>query len=58
MRGRHEHRLLRTWHDETGLGPTDHELLVPDPEFHGFRQLTREEAESPDSTYLKELKAS
>ena len=50
-------RLLRSWHAETGLGPEDHELLKADQEFHGFRQLTKEEADALDSPHLAETDA-
>lgn len=41
-------RLLRTWHEETGLGDPNHPLLKPDQPFHGFTQLTAEEAAQID----------
>ena len=37
-------RLLRAWHEETGLGDPTHPLLQEDDECHGFTQLTNEEA--------------
>jgi hypothetical protein len=37
-------RLLRAWHEETGLGDPTHPLLQEDREFHGFKELTKEEA--------------
>lgn len=45
-------RLLRRWHEETELGPEDHELLMVDQGFHGFRQLTKKEADLLDAHHL------
>lgn len=44
-------RLLRSWHTETGLGDPTHPLLVPDEQFHGFAQLTREQADQIDAQH-------
>jgi len=41
-------RLLRTWHVETGLGDESHPLLKPDEPFHGFNQLSPEQASGID----------
>lgn len=44
-------RLLRKWHEETGLGDVTHPLLQPDEEFHGFTQLTQREATKLDEQH-------
>lgn len=44
-------RLLRAWHEETGLGDVTHPLLQPDEEFHGFTQLTHREATRLDEQH-------
>ena len=44
-------RLLRAWHEETGLGDVTHPLLQPDEEFHGFTQLTQREATRLDEQH-------
>lgn len=49
---------LRAWHDLTGKGPADHPLLQPDPAYHGWIDLTREQAKLMDAQRLAELKAS
>jgi hypothetical protein len=46
-----------SWHAETGLGPEDHGLLKPDDEFHGFRQLIKEEVDALDSPHLPQADA-
>lgn len=43
---------LRSWHDDTGLGPADHPLLQPDPHDWGFTDLTKEQAKDIDARYL------
>ena len=43
---------LRSWHEETGLGPADHPLLQPDPHDWGFTDLTKEQAKAIDARYL------
>jgi hypothetical protein len=40
----HNERMLRNWHERTGLGDPSHPLLRPDQESHGFMFLTAEEA--------------
>lgn len=37
-------RLLRRWHEETGLGDPNHPLLSPDQPHHGFAELTEDQA--------------
>jgi hypothetical protein len=46
---------LRKWHFRTGLGPADHPLLQPDPIYHGFKDLTEDEAAKIDTAYLRHL---
>lgn len=48
-------RLLRTWHERTGLGDTQHPLLQPDEDFLGASRLTREQAEQLDALLLKKM---
>ena len=36
-------RMVRTWHEETGLGDPDHYLLQPDDPNYGFMMLTEEQ---------------
>lgn len=43
---------LRSWHEDTGLGPADHPLLQPDPHDWGFTDLTKEQAKHIDARYL------
>lgn len=43
---------LRSWHEETGLGPAEHPLLQPDPHDWGFTDLTKDQAKEIDSRYL------
>ena len=43
---------LRSWHQETGLGPADHPLLQPDPHDWGFTDLTKEQAKEIDARYM------
>lgn len=43
---------LRSWHEETGLGPADHALLQPDPHDWGFTDLTKDQAKEIDARYL------
>lgn len=43
---------LRSWHEETGLGPEDHPLLQPDPHDWGFTDLTKEQAKQIDARCL------
>ena len=45
-------RLLRKWHEETGLGDPLNPLLAPDPEFHGLQELTFEDARAIDQDFL------
>lgn len=44
---------LRSWHEETGLGPADHPLLRPDPYDWGFSDITKAEAKEIDARYLR-----
>lgn len=37
---------LRSWQEETGLGPADHPLLQPDPHDWSFTDLTKEQAKA------------
>lgn len=46
---------LRSWHDRTGRGPADHPLLLPDPPYWGFRDLTKDEAKAIDAEQLRRL---
>lgn len=48
-------RLLRTWHERTGLGDTQHPLLQPDEDFHGQYRLTKAQAEQLDALLLKKV---
>ena len=48
---------VRSWHEETGLGPTDHPLLQPDPHDWGFTDLTKTEALEIDARYLLAARA-
>jgi hypothetical protein len=41
-------RELRAWHAATSLGDPTHPLLKPDQPFHGFTQLTAEQAAAID----------
>lgn len=43
---------LRSWHEDTGLGPVGHPLLKPDAHDWGFTDLTKEEAKAIDARYL------
>lgn len=43
---------LRSWHEDTGLGPADHPLLRPDPHDWGFTDLTKGQAKAIDARYL------
>ncbi len=43
---------LRSWHEDTGLGPVDHPLLQPDPHDWGFTDLTEDQAKAMDARYL------
>lgn len=47
---------LRSWHEDTGLGPIDHPLLQPDPHDWGFTDLTKEQAKTIDARYLLAVK--
>lgn len=44
---------LRSWHDETGLGDPTHPLLA-EPEYHGFRYLSRQEHDQHIRDHLDE----
>ncbi len=46
-------RLLRCLHEETRLGPEDHELLKAGQDGHGFRQLTTSEADALNTLHLE-----
>lgn len=46
---------LRLWHDRTGLGPTEHPLLQPEPRYWGFQGLTQAEAQAIDARHLQLL---
>ncbi|RYF60611.1 MAG: hypothetical protein EOO27_05225 [Comamonadaceae bacterium] len=48
---------LRSWHEDTNLGPSDHPLLQPDPVDHGVTQLTKEAAEELDRAHLAKVLA-
>ena len=50
-------QLLRAWHEETGLGDPTHPILQADEPFHGFTQLTEEQAEKLKMDYLDKQKA-
>ena len=41
-------RMLRKWHDETGLGDPTHPLLQPDRQFYGFTELDATTARAID----------
>ncbi|MFP5255750.1 MAG: hypothetical protein ACLGI8_07880 [Acidimicrobiia bacterium] len=41
-------RMLRNWHDRTGLGDPEHPVLVPDPQSYGHLELTAEQAAALD----------
>ena len=43
---------LRSWHEDTGLGPADHPLLQPDAHDWGFTDLTKAQAKEIDARYL------
>jgi hypothetical protein len=43
--------LLRSWHEDTGLGDPEHPLLKPDLECFGFKELTAEEAAELDERH-------
>ena len=43
---------LRSWHEETGLGPADHPLLQADPHDWGFTDLTKDQAKDIDARHL------
>ena len=47
-------RLLRAWHDETGLGDTAHPLLKSDAVFFGFTQLSEDQARILDDMAFAE----
>ncbi len=44
---------LRSWYEDTGLGPTDHALLHPDPHDWGLTDLTKDQAKEIDERYLR-----
>ena len=44
---------LRSWHEDTGLGPADHPLLQPDPHDWGFTDLIKAQAKGIDDRYLR-----
>ena len=44
-------RMLREWHDQTGLGDPTHPLLQPDQEFYGFAELDADAAAAVDREY-------
>ena len=44
-------RMLRKWHDETGLGDPTHPLLQPDRQFYGFTELDATTAQAVDEAY-------
>jgi hypothetical protein len=46
---------LRSWHAKTGLGPTDHPLLEPNPAYHGHTYLDAEQGAEIDRKYMTEL---
>ena len=39
-------RMLRNWHERTGLGDPDNPLLAPDDQIYGYRPVTAEEVQS------------
>ena len=41
-------RLLRRWHESSGIGDPTHPLLRPDQPFYGFTQLTAHQAQAID----------
>lgn len=43
---------LRSWHEQTGKGPSEHPLLQPDPYDWGFIDLTRIQAKEIDQHHL------
>lgn len=51
-------RLLRAWHDETGLGDITHPLLKSDAVFFGFTQLTEDQARILDDIAFAERELS
>jgi hypothetical protein len=38
-------RMLRNWHERTGLGEPDNPLLAPDDQIYGYRPITAEEVQ-------------
>lgn len=46
-------RLLRSWHSQTSLGDPEHELLIPDAEFFGLKELTQNSAQLIDEAARK-----
>lgn len=46
---------LRSWHNDTGLGPSDHPLLQPDSYDWGFTDLTKEQAQLIDADHVAQL---
>lgn len=46
-------RLLRTWHESTGFGDTQHPLLQPDKEDNGSSRLTKQQADEIDARKLR-----
>lgn len=51
------HHLLRSWHESSGLGDPDHPLLRPDQPFHGFTQLSAEQAREIDKACARQYAA-
>lgn len=49
--------LLRSWHESSGLGDPDHPLLRPDQPFHGFTQLSAEQAREIDKACARQYAA-
>lgn len=46
-------RLLRSWHEQTSLGDPEHQLLIPDAEFFGLKELTQNSARLIDQAARK-----
>jgi hypothetical protein len=46
-------RLLRSWHEQTALGDPEHQLLIPDAEFFGLKELTQTSARLIDQAARK-----
>ena len=46
---------MRAWHQRTGRGPADHPLLQPDSIYHGFLDLTADEAQAINAHHLQVL---